>query len=354
MNNSKLNKKLKKYFYNKKIIVTGHTGFKGSWLSLWLHLLGAKVVGISKNVPTKPSHYDVIKLKNKIKSIKLDINNQKGLKKILLKHKPDYIFHLAAQALVNKSYQNPVETWTSNTFGTMSLLESLKYLSKKVTVVLITSDKVYKNLELKRGYKENDILGGYDPYSASKASTEILINSYIKSFFNKKNNRIFISIARAGNVIGGGDWSENRLVPDSVRAWSKGKKVDIRSPRATRPGYLILAINLNKNDKLHGEAFNFGPRNKSKNNVISLIKEMKKYWDSVDFEVARKKYYYESNLLQLNSTKAKKKLKWKCKLNFNENIKLVSKWYKNFYFKEGDNFLFSKNQIEDYQKRIDQ
>tara|TARA_Y100001970_G_scaffold173242_1_gene211680 strand:- start:6470 stop:7543 length:1074 start_codon:yes stop_codon:yes gene_type:complete len=350
----------RKNFENKKVLITGHTGFKGSWLCLWLFILGAKIIGISKDIPTKPSHFSSLKLNRKVKSIKLDLNNFKQLSKVIKKHKPDFIFHLAAQAIVSKSYIYPKDTWKSNTFGTLNILESLKLLKKKVNVVLITSDKVYKNLEIKKGYKEHDIIGGEDPYSASKGATEILINSYIKSFF-KKGKNISIAIARAGNVIGGGDWSEDRLVPDCIRASSKKRKVIIRNPKSTRPwqhvlesvrGYMMLAIELKKNKNLHGEAFNFGPSSKFEKNVITLVKEMKKNWKLINWEIKKNTKYNESNLLKLNSKKAKKLLKWECLLSFKETVKIVTLWYKNYYIKKNDIFLFSKQQINNYQNKI--
>ena len=208
-------------FKNKRVIITGHTGFKGSWLTLWLSMLGANVIGISKNIPTKPSHYKSIGLEKKIKNIKLDICNVKKLSKIIRNNQPDFVFHLAAQSLVKRSYAKPLETYYTNTIGTLNLLESLRQIKRKCFVVLITSDKSYKNLEISRGYRENDILGGKDPYSASKGSAELIIQSYLNSFFSKKKNKVYIGIARAGNVIGGGDWSPNRLIPDCIKSYSK-------------------------------------------------------------------------------------------------------------------------------------
>ena len=199
----------KNKFKNKKVLITGHTCFKGSWLSIWMHSLGANVLGISKNIPTYPSHYQLTGLDKIIKSKRLNLKDKKKLKKIIEKFKPDFIFHLAAQAIVKNSYVNPINTWESNLNGTIHLLESIKHIKKKIVVILITSDKVYKNLEIKRGYSENDLLGGIDPYGASKSATEIAIKSYIKSYFTNRRNKVLIAVARAGNVIGGGDWSEN-------------------------------------------------------------------------------------------------------------------------------------------------
>ena len=349
-------------FKKKTIIVTGHTGFKGSWLSLWLKILGAKVIGLSVDIPSEPSHFNAIKLKNKIKHYEVDIRNLKLLKNIINKHQPDFVFHLAAQSLVKKSYSDPVYTLETNTIGTLNILESLRSIKKKCIAVLITSDKSYKNLEIKRGYVEEDTLGGSDPYSASKAAAEITIQSYINSFFPKKKTKVLIAVARAGNVVGGGDWSENRLIPDCVKSWSKNKKVLIRNPKSTRPwqhvlealsGYLLLAKKIKNKKNIHGEVFNFGPNNIKNHNVISLVIEMKKYWEKVSWKIINKKKnkeFYESNLLKLNSNKAKKILKWKCVLSFNETISMIAEWYKNFYHKKKEKYEISYSQIKKYEK----
>jgi len=352
-----------KQFKNKKVLITGHTGFKGSWLTSWLVMLGAKVTGLSINIPTTPSHFKAIKLKNKINHKKMDIRNLKLLKKTFKKYQPDYVFHLAAQSLVKKSYYDPIYTWETNTIGTLNVLESLREIKKNCIAVLITSDKSYKNLEIKRGYKENDILGGKDPYSASKASAELAIQSHISSFFPLKKTKVLVGIARAGNVIGGGDWSENRLIPDCVKSWSKNKRVLIRNSQSTRPwqhileavrGYLLLALTLKKNKKLHGEAFNFGPENTKNYSVIFLIKLMKKYWKEISWKMPnkKKKSFYESNLLKLNSNKAKIKLKWKCILTFAETISMVANWYKSYYSKPKQIQKVSLNQINEYEKLL--
>tara|TARA_B100001564_G_scaffold353096_1_gene361526 strand:+ start:1643 stop:2725 length:1083 start_codon:yes stop_codon:yes gene_type:complete len=349
---------LKNNFRGKKVIITGHTGFKGSWLVLWLHHLGSKIVGISNNVPTKPSMFEKLNLKNNCKDIRTNIKDLSTLKKILLKEKPDYLFHLAAQSLVKKSYFNPINTFETNTLGTLNILESLTKLKKKCTVVLITSDKSYKNLEKKSGYKENDILGGHDPYSASKGSAEIIIQSYIKSFY-KNNKNINIAVARAGNVIGGGDWSSDRLIPDCVKSWSKNKLAIIRNPSSTRPwqhvlealgGYLILAIKLKKSKRLHGEAFNFGPSLQKQKTVLSLIKIVKKFWLGIKWKLKKKENFYETKILKLNCSKSKKYLNWKCVLKFEENIEMLSNWYKLFYSKNTDMKKFSIEQIKKYQR----
>ena len=347
-------------FKNKTVLITGHTGFKGSWLASWLVLLGAKVIGLSLNVPSTPSHFKVIKLETKIKHKRMDIRNLKLLKKTFKKYQPDYVFHLAAQSLVKKSYSNPTYTWETNTIGTLNILESLREIKKSCVAVLITSDKSYKNLEIKRGYNENDILGGNDPYSASKASAELAIQSHISSFFPSQKTKVLIGIARAGNVVGGGDWSEGRLIPDCVKSWAKNKKVLIRNPKSTRPwqhvleavcGYLLLALNLKKNRKLHGEAFNFGPSNNKNYNVIFLVQLMRKYWTKVSWRIMNKskKNFHESNLLKLNCNKAKTKLKWKSILSFAETINMVANWYKSYYAKPYKAYETSFNQIKKYE-----
>ena len=356
---------LLKNFSGKKVIITGHTGFKGSWLTLWLVHLGAKVTGISDRTPTNPSNFEANQLKKKINHFKFDIRNKKKFLFIINKIKPDYIFHLAAQSLVKKSYKNPVETFETNTFGTLNLLESLKKVKfkKKCSVVIITSDKSYKNLEIKRGYKENDRLGGYDPYSASKACAELIIQSYINSFL-KDNKRLFISIARAGNVIGGGDWSADRLIPDCIRSIQKKRKLKVRFAKSTRPwqhvleaifGYMILAIKQKNDNKINGNAFNFGPNNKNSLSVIGLVKEFKKKWPILNWQIVKsKKKIFESGLLKLNSDKALRILNWKCLMNANQTIILLVNWYKFFFEKKRKTSMYdySINQIKFYEKLI--
>ena len=350
-------------YKNKKIIITGHTGFKGSWLSLWLNYLGAKVYGISDKILTNPSNFK-INSKNIFKeSYFFDIKNQYKLKSVIKEIKPDFIFHLAAQALVKKSYHDPHSTFISNSIGTLNLLNSLKNIKskKKCSIILITSDKSYKNREIKKGYVEEDLLGGHDPYSASKACAELIIKSYIESFF-KKNNQFRIGIARAGNVIGGGDWSDDRLIPDLFRAYKKNSPLIIRNPNSTRPwqhvlealnGYMILGQKLYTNKKLHGHAFNFGPKNRSSISVIKLIKMLNEELKNIKWKIVKSKGKYESKLLMLNSKKALNHLNWQCVLKTDETIKFVVEWYKNFYSKKAIKMSkFSIQQIEEYTKII--
>ena len=347
--------KLARFYNNKKIIITGHTGFKGSWLSLWLKIYNAKILGISNDIPTKPSHYELINAKKFIKEKKIDIRNFEKLKEEVNKFKPDIIFHLAAQAIVSKSFLKPNDTWMTNVNGTINIIESARSLKKKCTLILITSDKCYENRETNIGYKETDRLGGVDAYSASKASADIAIRSYFESFI-KNEKKILLGVGRAGNVIGGGDWAPNRLIPDCIRSTILSKKMEIRNPNSTRPwqhvleplsGYINLAYSLNKNKKLNGEAFNFGPPIKNNFSVLKVIKQMQLTWSEIKFRTSKKKNFIkESNLLNLNCKKAKKNLNWSPTLNFSETIQETVIWYKKFDKIKSLNILeLSKKQI---------
>ena len=357
-----MDRSYKNVFKSKKVIITGHTGFKGSWLTSWLLKLGAKITGISNNIPTNPSHFNHLKIKKKIKNYFIDIRDLKKFKKIISQTKPDFIFHLAAQALVKESYQEPLSTFSTNTIGTLNLMEILKSHKKRCVVVIITSDKVYKNLESKRGYKETSALGGIDPYSGSKAAAELVINTYLNSYFFKKNKKISIAVARAGNVIGGGDWAKNRLIPDCMKAWSKNKIACLRNPNSTRPwqhvleavwGYLNLATKLKYDKNLHGEAFNFGPDQKSNYSVIQIVNLIKKNWKNIKWKFKKdRKKFYETNILKLDSLKAFKKLNWKCALSIQETMQMVSEWYKNYYSKNSNKKNFTYEQITLYEKII--
>jgi len=296
-----------KEFRNKTVLVTGHTGFKGSWLSTWLHNLGANVVGVSNDIVSMPSNFSVSGVPTFIEDRRLDIRDLDAVKSLIEDIQPDFVFNLAAQALVRRSYENPLETMTTNAIGSANVLESLREINKKVSVVMITSDKAYDNVEWAWGYRETDRLGGKDPYSASKGMAELAIRSYVESFFKSSGCNIRIGIARAGNVIGGGDWALDRIVPDCMRAWANGDIVDIRSPLATRPwqhvleplsGYLCLARDLYLYDKHNGEAYNFGPPADQNYSVSELIDEMSKSWKQIKWnDVSNKDNVYESDLL---------------------------------------------------------
>lgn len=352
-----------KIFRNSRVIVTGHTGFKGSWLTAWLKQLGANVMGISLDPPTYPSHFEASKINLGIKDVRLDIRDKVKLEQKITAFKPNFVFHLAAQSLVGLSYKNPTTTWQTNVFGTLNILESLRKLKNVCNVVIITSDKCYFNREIHYGYKETDILGGKDPYSGSKASAELLIKSYINSFFLGNKPKIRIATARAGNVIGGGDWANNRIIPDCVRAWSKNKKAKLRNPRATRPwqhvlesvgGYLCLAINLSFNKHLHGEAFNFGPNLSREYSVLELVKTMGVYWKNISWKEMPKfrKEFYESELLRLNCNKAKKIMKWKNILKFSETVEMTTSWYRGYYENPKNIDKITRKQIREYEKLL--
>lgn len=343
-----------------KVLVTGHTGFKGAWLCQWLIKLGANVAGVSIDLPSSPSHFISANLENKVDDHRADIRNTHEIYKIINDYQPDYIFHLAAQALVQTAYQEPVETISTNLIGSVNILDAVKKIDKKLTVVMITSDKVYDNLEWAWGYRETDRLGGKDPYSASKGMAEIAIRSYVESFLKSSNSQINVGVARAGNVIGGGDWAQNRIVPDCVKAWSDGKIVNIRSPLSTRPwqhvleplsGYLHLGALLDDNKIINGAAYNFGPPANQNFSVKDLINEMSQSWKNVkwsdvsDNDINR----HEAELLKLNCDKALLDMNWTSTLKFDETVRMTIDWYKEFY--EGDRDSISKiseKQIIDY------
>jgi CDP-glucose 4,6-dehydratase len=349
-------------YQDKKVLITGHTGFKGAWLTTWLLRLGASVVGISKDIPTKPSMFEELKLQNKIKHHQVDIRDLSKIIDIVSSEKPDFLFHLAAQPIVSTSYHEPIETISSNVMGTTNILESLRISNHKCTVIIITSDKAYDNVEQVWGYKENDQMGGRDIYSGSKGAAELVIKSYYHSFFKKKECNIKLAIGRAGNVIGGGDWAQDRIVVDCMKAWSKKQTVEIRSPEATRPwqhvleplsGYLNLGQVLFKNDRLDGEAFNFGPRAEQNHTVKQLLEDLSKYWHfkNVDdaFTVTNNIPFHEAGLLKLNCDKALFFMKWQANMEYKDTIKFTSEWYYDFY--QGGNNIMDKTleQISEYE-----
>lgn len=348
-----------KSYRNKRVLITGHTGFKGSWLCMCLHRTGAKIYGISKNIPTNPSLYNILNIKKILeKDYRINIEDYKKTKKTINEIKPDVIFHLAGQSLVSKSYNKPLETFRTNTLGTLNILD-ITYLSKKkINIILITSDKVYKNLETNKKYKENDIIGGDDPYSGSKGAADIIANSY-KHLLNKKKHKIII--ARAGNVIGGGDWAENRIIADCYRSWINKNPVKIRNPNSTRPwqhvlepisGYLLAGSLLLKNKKkISGNSFNFGPRRSENKKVKDILDILKYNWNGLKFIFNQKKDFNEHKLLQLSSEKANKILNWKSILSFRETISLTSEWYTALKSKKNMR-EYTFNQINYYERKF--
>ena len=356
--------KLSKSFKNKKVLVTGHTGFKGSWLCTWLLNLEADVYGISKDIPTSPSMFQELNLNDKITHYTEDVRNLKGIHNIIKEVKPDFIFHLAAQAIVSESYYNPVDTITSNVIGTTNVLEALRLENTPCTAIIITSDKCYDNVEWVWGYKESDGVGGKDIYSGSKGAAELVFKSYYNSFFSDKKSNVRLASARAGNVIGGGDWALDRIVPDSMRAWASNQKVEIRCPEATRPwqhvlepisGYLNLAYKLEENINLNGESFNFGPNAEYNHNVKELLEDLTETWnfDNVSdaYELTGNIKFHEAGLLKLNCDKALFYLKWVATLDYKKLLSFTGEWYYNYYMNnEIDMFKYTINQINEYEQ----
>jgi len=349
-------------YTNKKIIITGHTGFKGSWLSLWLKQLGAKVSGISIDIPSTPSHFVAANLTDEIDDHRIDIRDAEAVKQIVKKIQPDFVFHLAAQALVRPSYESPVETMMTNAIGSANILDALRSLKKPVTAVMITSDKAYDNVEWVWGYRETDQLGGKDPYSASKGMAELAIRSFVESYFSEPDSNVRVAITRAGNVIGGGDWAVDRIVPDCMQAWANSETVDIRSPDATRPwqhvleplsGYLALGAALSTSRDLHGEAYNFGPPAHQNHSVRELIDEMSHYWDSVRWNDTSnaQQHLHEAGLLKLNCDKAHFDLQWQPTLAFKETVGMTVEWYRHYYQNSTASIYdFTMSQIDAYTK----
>jgi CDP-glucose 4,6-dehydratase len=351
-------KSLSKFWNGKKVFLTGHTGFKGSWFSIFLNLLGAKVAGYSLKPNANPNLYDLAKLDKEIyKNTFGDIRDYSKLKNSIKKFSPDFIVHMAAQPLVRESYANPKYTYEVNTLGTVNILNILNEIKFIKSALIITTDKVYLNNNEKNYYEESDTLGGFDPYSNSKSCAELVVDSYNRSFFEEKN--IFVATARAGNVIGGGDFSKDRILPDYIRALLKKKRLILRSPNSIRPwqhvidplyGYLLLLMKLYKKEAIASNSFNFGPKksnNKSVNDVINLINEDFNNSVRVIKKINSSKNYHESKILMLNSDKSKKILNWQARYNLEQSIKLTSFWFKDFFTKK--NILkVTQNQIINY------
>ena len=348
---------LSKFYKNKKILITGITGFKGSWLGLWLNLLGAKVYGIGFQPNQNNKLFNNLNLKTKVKLELIDVRNFNKLKKKINAIKPSIIFHLAAQPLIYQSYKKPLLTFDININGTLNIMEIIKDSNFVKSVIIVTSDKCYESNNSTKGFKETDKLGGIDPYSASKASAELIARAYRKSFFNLKGKKkIGISTGRAGNVIGGGDWSSNRLIPDAIKFLVKKKQIIIRNPNFNRPwqhvleplkGYLILAMKQFSDPLKFSSPWNFGTNPKDLTSVKTIIEYIIKFWGTGSYKIKKNKLYEQINL-QLNSLKAKKKLKWFPTYNIKKSVEFTSNWYKDVIMLKKSPEEVTKNQIKKY------
>lgn len=339
-------------YANRRILVTGHTGFKGSWLAYWLTRMGAEVTGVALPPETSPNHWDLLGLK--VADHRLDIRDADAVAALVKRTQPEIVFHLAAQPLVRRSYRDPLTTWSTNVMGTANVLEACRHTPSVRAIVAVTTDKCYENKEQSGGYREGDRLGGHDPYSASKAAMELLAASWRQSYFNEKNAPL-LATARAGNVIGGGDWSEDRLIPDLVRAVEAGRPLVIRSPKATRPwqhvleplaGYLLLGQRLLEGKREFAEAWNFGPDDSGNQPVETVLNLIKSSWPAVNWQVAdNASPLHEAGLLHVDSTKAREKLGWKPVWDLEQCMLMTGDWYRHF---QEEKTLITAQQFDAY------
>lgn len=344
-------------YQGKKVLITGNTGFKGSWLSIWLNKLGAEVIGYSLRPPTEPSMFEICGLYKKFTTITGDIKDERKLAKVFCDCQPDMVFHLAAQPLVRYSYIYPKETYETNVMGTVNVLEATRNTDSVKAVVVITTDKCYENKEWVYGYRETDPMGGYDPYSSSKGCAELVVSAYRNSFFHQKD--IALASVRAGNVIGGGDWAQDRLLPDFVRAVSENKPILIRNPLATRPwqhvldplsGYLQLGALMLTGKKKYSSAWNFGPRDMDVLNVEEILQLAIKLWGKGSIAIDKGEQLHEAHLLKLDISKAQAWLDWRPVYNIHSAVDKTIQWYKLFYEnKNEDMYQFTLKQIEEYE-----
>lgn len=339
-------------YRNRRVLLTGHTGFKGSWLTLWLQSLGAQVTGLALAPDTTPNHWNLLNLG--IPEHHVDIRDASAVTRVVKDSKPEIVFHLAAQSLVRRSYRTPVETWETNVMGSVNLLEACRAAPDLRAIVVVTTDKCYENKESAKGYREDDRLGGHDPYSASKAATELAVASYRDALFTNDNAPL-IATARAGNVIGGGDWSEDRLIPDLVRAQAKGEALAVRSPDATRPwqhvleplaGYLQLGRELLDGKKDYEGAWNFGPDDSGELTVSALLDHLREDWSQLIWKATPDKTLHETTMLQLDSSKARKDLNWQPVFTTRQQLAMTAEWYRAFREK---NDVISRDQLAAYQ-----
>ena len=343
-------------YTGRRVLVTGHTGFKGAWLALWLQHLGAEVAGYSDGIPTDPSVFHLLGMKDRLSHHLGDIRDRQRLAEVLDAFRPQSIFHLAAQPLVLRSLDDPVDTFEVNTMGMVYVLECIRERPWIESAVLVTSDKAYRNEEWDRGYRETDRLGGHDPYSSSKSCAELVAHSYHHSFL--LDSPTTTATTRAGNVIGGGDWASDRMVPDCIRAWSTGESVEVRSPRSTRPwqhvleplsGYLWLGARMLSDPSLDGEAFNFGPGDQQDKTVADLLESMAGRWPGANWDIAAADQVgREAVLLKLSCDKALHRLDWRAVLQFPETVSLTIDWYRTLHERDEDLHQITTDQIEHY------
>lgn len=348
-------------YRGQSVLVTGHTGFKGGWLSLWLNRLGARVFGYALAPPTEPSLFDLARIGDVVDHTERDIRDLAAFQAVLHRARPRFLFHLAAQPIVSRSYAEPLETLSTNVMGTATIMEALRGVDWPCAAVIITSDKAYDNVEWPWGYRETDALGGRDVYSGSKGAAELVIKCYIHSFLASRAAPLRIGIARAGNVIGGGDWARDRIVVDCIRAWQRGEAVRIRSPEATRPwqhvleplsGYLALGQSLATTGALHGEAFNFGPRAEQSCTVVQLLGDLAREMglsEEEGYDIADRKPFHEAGLLKLNCDKALLDLRWSPTLNYGQVVGMTGQWYRAVLREGADARVLSLTQIAAYE-----
>jgi len=348
------------FWKNKKVLLTGHTGFKGSWLSIWLKKLGVELVGFSKDIPTKPSLFEIAKVSEGMTSITGNIEDFTAIQKVLKENKPEIVIHMAAQSLVRKSYEEPINTFATNVMGTVNLLQAVKTTGSTLVLINITSDKCYENKGTEKAFSENSPMGGYDPYSSSKGCAELVTSSFRNSFFNLKEferHGCSLSSVRSGNVIGGGDWAKDRLIPDIMNSISKRIPTQIRNTRSIRPwqfvleplfGYLILAQRMWEEGKEFSEPWNFGPDETDCKSVKWILEKISKELDDgFSWKEDTRDNPHEAEMLKLDCNKAKKRLGWKTKLDVNETIEWTVNWYKE-YFKNSDMKEYTENQIDKF------
>jgi CDP-glucose 4,6-dehydratase len=346
------------FWHGRRVLITGHTGFKGSWLAFWLKRMGADVYGYSLGVPTEPNHYELLKLD--MDSTSGDIRDLEKLSRAICDAKPEIVFHLAAQPLVRLSYEQPIDTFSTNVMGTLNVFEACRQNSSVRAIINVTSDKCYENREWERAYNEDDPMGGHDPYSASKGCSELLTKSYRNSFFNNdsygKEHNILLASCRAGNVIGGGDWASDRLIPDIMRSASRSIPVDIRNPKSVRPwqhvleplsGYLLLGQKLLEGEKSFADAWNFGPANENSMSVEDVVKKISRFWVNIDYLISEtQRNVHEATLLKIDSSKATRKLEWLPRWDADKTLKKTAEWYKNYY---EDGVVNTEEDIKEYE-----